>query len=58
LDGSVPNATVESNLTFDGSKLGVTGSMTLSGTFSGTNNNYVSSDSITQTVLLFLSNNC
>ena len=58
LNGTAPNGTVESNLTFNGSKLGVTGSMTLSGTFSGTTNNYVSSDAITQTVLLFLSNNC
>ena len=58
LDGNIPNATVENNFTFDGNNLGLTGSMKMSGTFSGLNNNYVSSDSITQTVLLFLSNNC
>ena len=38
-------------------KLEVVGNMKLSGTFSSTNNNSVSSDAITQTILLYLSNN-
>ena len=45
-------------VTATSNKFEVSGNMKLTGTFSGTNNNYVSSDSITQTVLLFLSNNC
>jgi uncharacterized Zn-binding protein involved in type VI secretion len=38
LNGSAPNATVESNLTFNGSTLAVTGDRTVSGnlTISGT----------------------
>ena len=35
LNGSAPNATVESNLTFDGSTLGVTGNVSASGQVSG-----------------------
>jgi hypothetical protein len=41
-----------------GNTLDVSGSMRLTGTFSGSNGNYVSADAITQTVLLYLSNNC
>ncbi len=57
LNGSQPNGNVETNLTFDGSQLNVTGSTRISGTFSGTTSNYVTADFITQTVLLYLSNN-
>jgi len=57
-DGTATGLVGETNMTFDGAQLGITGSMKLSGTFSGQNGNYVSSDSITQTVLLYLSNNC
>ena len=45
-------------LTATSNKFEVNGNMKLSGTFSGSNNNYVSADAITQTVLLYLSNNC
>jgi len=45
-------------VTATSNKFEVSGNMKLSGTFSGSNNNYVSADAITQTVLLFLSNNC
>ena len=57
-DGTTTGLVGETNMTFDGNQLGITGSIKMSGTFSGSNNNYVSSDSITQTVLLYLSNNC
>jgi hypothetical protein len=57
-DGTTTGLVGETNMTFDGNQLGLTGSMKMSGTFSGSNNNYVSADAITQTVLLFLSNNC
>jgi hypothetical protein len=45
-------------LTATSNKFEVNGNMKLSGTFSGSNNNYVSANAITQTVLLYLSNNC
>ena len=57
-DGTTTGLVGETNMTFDGSMLNVTGSMKLSGTFSGANNNYVTGDAITQTILLYLSNNC
>jgi hypothetical protein len=57
LNGASPNATVESNLTFNGTQLGLTGSMKMSGTFSGPSSNYVSADAIVQAALLYLSNN-
>jgi hypothetical protein len=57
-DGTTTGLVGETNMTFDGSQLNITGSIEISGTFSGVNNNYVTSDAITQTVLLYLSNNC
>ena len=57
-DGTTTGLVGETNMTFDGNQLGLTGSMKISGTFSGSNNNYVSANAITQTVLLYLSNNC
>jgi hypothetical protein len=59
LDGSQPNGTVESNLTFDGSNLLVNGNTQITGTISGTySTNAIPSDSLVQVGLLFLSNNC
>jgi hypothetical protein len=42
LNGSSPNATVEQNLTFDGSILGVTGSVNVSGQVSGATGSFSS----------------
>jgi hypothetical protein len=56
-DGTSTGLNAESNMTFDGGQVNVTGSMKLTGTFSGNTTNFVTSDMVTQTVLLYLSNN-
>lgn len=56
-DGTSTGLNAESNITFDGAQLNVTGSMKMTGTFSGNNTNFVQSELITQTVLLYMSNN-
>ena len=56
LNGSSPNVTVENNLTFDGSTMSLTGNLNITGTVSS-NVNYISSDALIQSSLLFLSNN-
>jgi hypothetical protein len=56
-DGTSTGLNAESNMTFDGGQVNVTGSMKLTGTFSGNNSNFVQSELITQTVLLYMSNN-
>ena len=55
--GTTTGLNGEANLTFDGTQLGLTGSMKMTGTFSGNTTNFVQSELITQTVLLYMSNN-
>ena len=59
LNGTSPNGTVESNLTFDGSTLNVSGNTRLGGQVIGSaSTNTIMSDTLIQSALLFLSNNC
>jgi hypothetical protein len=55
--GTTTGLNGEGNLTFDGTQLGLTGSIKMTGTFSGNTSNFVQSELITQTVLLYMSNN-
>ena len=55
LNGVAPNATVEDNLTFDGSTLNIAGDIKIGGNIYGTNsNNIIMSDALIQSGLLFL----
>jgi hypothetical protein len=59
LNSSAPNATVENNLTFNGSTLNVVGDTRVTGRIIGSaSNNTIVSDTLIQSALLFLSNNC
>ena len=55
--GTTTGLNGESNLTFDGAIVGLTGSIKITGTFSGNTTNFVQSELITQTTLLYMSNN-